>query len=1107
MESDDCLTFDWCELVPGGVVVYYADGNEEIVHANKYLLDLLECRSMDELMELTGGSFRGFVHGSDVESTEDSIWGQVEERNGLDHIYYRVRTKSGRILTIDDYGKLVSREGMRPLFYVFLVEMDQRSAVDWLTGLPGMERFLYVAGFEEKAMRERGEEPALLMFDIMGMKTYNATNGRDAGDSLLKTLAAILRQHLGSELCCRQSGDSFYGLVSMGDVQSCVKEVFREFAKECGNVLPLMAGACELAEDDDLRLVADRAKFACETDRTTWESHLSWYTEEMRNESLMRSHVLATLDQAIKEGWIKPYYQGIVRSSTRNVCSAEALARWIDPTFGQLSPAKFIPALEEAGLLHRLDMHMVDCVVADLAAGLQSKDGSLVSAGYSEDVLAPIPVSLNMSLRELRDYDMAQEIAQRCDKAGIPHSLIRVEFTESVVSKEPELLKRQVQALHSYGFEAWMDDFGSGLSSLNALKEFDFDLIKLDMGLLSGGDKEKRRVILDGVVRAAKRMGVMTLAEGVETVELAVELAELGCDMLQGYHYFTPQPIERSDDAFDCRGWPVEPIAEKDYWDAIGAVSLTDIAIAPANDGNESSSSNLPAGIFERRSGIWRPLRGTPTLAELLESRGVRSRREDGWPTDTIELDVAYESAIARCEESGDWELVAGPMEYGSGYQFRVRKIASCDDAQAYLVASTPTTLGAALGTYGDVPMGYAVLRAVYGNDGQIVDAQIVYANKLYHTWGNFGDTVLIGANLSEISPEDEKDYWVSLCRRVLESGQSIRDVTFSNHTGHWLSYSVTPSPAEDHFIFAFAFADAEQEERLELIEAGIHDPLTGLLNRRGIDEEVERHVSEHPGEPFVFVLLDVDDFKTVNDLYGHDVGDEALRLVARTLRNVFPESAVVGRNGGDEALIALFDDEAKHVEEYLNKLLGSELRCELHGRSYPLSLSAGYAWCDGNDLKDAYTRADQALYSVKLSGKSSWNAWVPEAGETPQRSMLGFTSRDLAEGMPLAMLAHSIDGEILFANEGLARLLGYDSLANALDAVGRDLKGFVGSDDWARLHDSIHGVGNEEHEMLLRITKADGSSLRVVYRSRLICSKERGKVLYAYLVANHVKS
>ena len=1091
------------DLIPGGLIIYYADGGEEIIHVNQYVLDLFECETFEEFMEHTGGSFRGFVEGSDIDAAENSIWGQVEERNGLDHIYYQIRTKTGKVKSVDDYGRLVRNEGERPVFYVFVVEMGRDSVIDWLTGLPGMEHFTYVAGIETSVILDRGERAFMLVFDLMGTKSYNSTYGWAAGDQMLRGFADALRRRFAYELCCRYAGDSFCALVSVDNVDAEVAAVFAEFGKiGLTATPPVMAGAYEIAEGDDIALALDRAKLACDTDRTTWESHLSWYTEEMRHEASLRVHVLEHLDHAMAEGWITPYYQAIVRSSTGHICGVEALARWNDPMFGKIVPDQFIPALEEAGLIRKLDMYVVDCV---LAHQVKRRD-------LGKELL---PISVNISLSDLTSIDFAEVLAGKVDAAGIPHELLRVEFNKSASLLDPELLRSQIEALHRVGFEVWMDDFGSGFSCLNVLKDFDFDLIKLDVTFLSGGDEARRSVIVDNVIRTAKRLGVRTLAECVETLDQAKALTAMGCDALQGFYYCMPQSIDNIMTSPVASFRPVlEPMEAHAYWNRIGAVSLGDLSARGGSEQQDDpTASRLPVGVFEIRDGVWHVVRATESLIEMILERGVLEERieQPELASYPILLDEAFYDAVDRCELSGEPERIAGPIEYGSGFMFSVRPLCHYEEARAYVVTSVPTALGSALGVYGDVPVAYAVFRMLYdGGTKQAIDAEYVYANTLYRDWGGFTEANLIGKRFMDIAGIDGPA-WLALCDRAATKGESVHEVIYSNRAGHWLSYNITPSLIEGHCIFAFVIADAEQQERQELIEAGMRYALTTLLNRRGIDVEINERMAKHPGEPFALILLDVDDFKTVNDLYGHDVGDEALRSISRTLLDIFPDDAIVGRNGGDEMLVAVFGEEASFVEEYLTSLVNRKLSCKLRDQRYALSVSAGYAWYRGeDDLKEVYTRADEALYAVKLEGKGGYRKWTPDLSETPQRSLLGFTTRELAEGMPLAMLAHRPDGEILFANEGLARLLGYGRLSEVLNDSDGSLARIVLPTDWPRVERlaeetlRLRAAGGE-YQLHMRLLGKDGILLRVTYRARIIATEEKGTIIYAYIVSQYM--
>lgn len=671
---------------PGGIMAYYADGDEEIIHANQHVIEMCSCSTFEELLEFTGGSFRGFVHEDEIDRIEEAIWMQVQERQGFDHVFYHITTKSGRLLSIDDYGRLVEVPGERPVFYVFLAEVDRQEARDWLTGLPELAHFKHVAALETLGLREGMSAPMIAAFDIMGMKSFNATNGREAGDVLLRTFADILRRHFGADACCRHAGDRFFAFGPNEGIAERVQSIFDEFANSgIEGVTPVMAGACTFSPGDDVSTVLDRARMACDSDNTTWVSHITWFSEDMRVESELRAYVLDHLDEAIAQRWLSPHYQAIMRTTTESVSCEEALARWVDPTHGMLSPGLFIPVLERAGVLHKLDMHMVDCVLQDLAE--------------KERLGIPLtPVSVNVSLSDFGEIDVAGEIIRKVHDAGVTPRLLKIEFTESVATSNPDQLREQIAAFHKEGFSVWADDFGSGYSSFNTLGEFDFDLIKLDMDLIRDLENERERTIVEGIIQIARRLEIGTLAEGVESIEQVRHLRNAGCGLLQGFYYTEPKAIEVVNRHFlDGKGFARENLVEFEYWNEISLFDLEN-PITNSEDWHfdENRVMDFPAAIVEYRNGVWNIVRMNGAYRSFFTKTGLldpdepiasRIMEESG-------LDEDFATSALRSMETGAWELVAGKLEHGTGLQFFTKHLVSIDGADAFVSASVAAVLG-----------------------------------------------------------------------------------------------------------------------------------------------------------------------------------------------------------------------------------------------------------------------------------------------------------------------------------------------------------------------------------------------------------------------------
>ena len=188
--------------------------------------------------------------------------------------------------------------------------------------------------------------------------------------------------------------------------------------------------------------------------RNSYVSVYEYFTEKLQEKDAIRQYILDNLDRAMQEKWIKAYLQPIVRAVNEKVCDVEALARWVDPEKGVLSPASFIPVLEDAGLIYKLDLYMLDEVL--LSIRRQLEDGIFV-----------VPHSINLSRSDFDACDMVEEIRRRVDTAGVSRDRISIEITESIIGSDFDFMKTQIERFQALGFPVWMDDFGSGYSSLD----------------------------------------------------------------------------------------------------------------------------------------------------------------------------------------------------------------------------------------------------------------------------------------------------------------------------------------------------------------------------------------------------------------------------------------------------------------------------------------------------------------------------------------------------------------------------------------------------------------------------------------------------------------
>ena len=468
----------------------------------------------------------------------------------------------------------------------------RESNYDYLTGLPNMTYFFDLAEEGRKLIHEKGGMPVLLYMDLSGMKFFNAQNGYAEGDNLLREFAMVLKNMFSDRNCCRIGVDHF----AVYTEEAGLEDTLAEFFQICkgingGNNLPVRVGIySNRMGDASVSSACDRAKFACDSLGNTYESCYGYYDSSMLDDAERRRYVLSNIDRAIDEKWLRVYYQPIIRAVNGNVCNEEALSRWFDPDLGLLSPNDFIPALEGAGTICKLDLYVLEQVLEKMRS-------------ESEFGLEIVPHSINLSRSDFDSCDIVEEVVKRVDRSGIDRAKVVIEVTESTVGNNLEFMKEQLGRFRNLGFPVWMDDFGSGYSSIDLLQSIEFDLIKFDMSFMQRLDEgDGGKIVLTELVKMATALGIETLCEGVETEGQVRFLQEIGCAKLQGYYFCKPIPYEEILERYE-KGVQIgfENSEESAYYDAIGRVNLYDLAVI-SNEDNDvllNYFSTLPMGVIE----------------------------------------------------------------------------------------------------------------------------------------------------------------------------------------------------------------------------------------------------------------------------------------------------------------------------------------------------------------------------------------------------------------------------------------------------------------------------------------------------------------------------
>ena len=412
--------------------------------------------------------------------------------------------------------------------------LSKISIEDELTGIHNMVYFRNEAEKVLSYVTTDKENTIFLFFDIENFKSYNEKYGFHEGNELLIKVAHMIEDSFKGSLVSRFSDDHFVVLTRIDGAKNIIGHLSGEIKKLQREVhLELKCGAYKPVGDEaDVSLACDRARFACNSIKKHYDRTLRIYDKSLEDKFQLKHYIVNNIDNAIASGYIKVYYQPVV--STRNgcICGLEALARWEDPNYGLLSPGAFIEILEEYRQIYKLDQYIIEAVCRDY------RDASDNKKPFA-------PVSLNFSRLDFELCDIVGYLCETVEKYGVPKNFIDIEITESALTDQQDFLPNAIKNLRSFGYKVWLDDFGSGYSSLNVLKDYQFDVLKIDMKFLSGfKDNEKTRPILENIVSLTKQLKMLSLTEGVETAEQFSFLETIGCDRAQGYLFSKPVPIE-----------------------------------------------------------------------------------------------------------------------------------------------------------------------------------------------------------------------------------------------------------------------------------------------------------------------------------------------------------------------------------------------------------------------------------------------------------------------------------------------------------------------------------------------------------------------------------
>lgn len=442
--------------------------------------------------------------------------------------YQKYLDKKGRYL-----GSCFQFEDRTEVVHRFKEE-TYRARHDMLTGLLNRE------AFEEEVKRilPKVQEPyCMVCSNIRDFKMINELYGSDVGDRILIAQADMIRhEEEENTASARIYADKFCSLMP--------RRSFNEqmFTENMSNILDLgrdssfrqhfYLGVYDITDiNEPVWTMYDKAIMAINTIRGNYEKYVAYYSEELLRNIMQEREILGVFEKAIEEGQFHMYLQPQI-ANNGTIVGAEALVRWIHPEKGLVNPGVFIPTLEKAGLIHKLDLYMWESAAKKLEE-------------WKKQGKENLSISVNISTKDFFYMDVCKAFRALAEKYEFDIKKLKLEITESALIENVEEIMKTLDGLHALGYEIEIDDFGSGYSSLGMLKDINADILKIDMIFLQETKNIGRsNTILKNIISMSKELGMPNIMEGVETKEQVDFLKNAGCDMFQGYYFAKPMSIE-----------------------------------------------------------------------------------------------------------------------------------------------------------------------------------------------------------------------------------------------------------------------------------------------------------------------------------------------------------------------------------------------------------------------------------------------------------------------------------------------------------------------------------------------------------------------------------
>ncbi|MEG0863161.1 MAG: EAL domain-containing protein [Clostridia bacterium] len=936
--------------------------------------------------------------------------------------------------------------------FTALKQLKYLADYDALTGVYNKTKFFDAT---RKMLDDSPNESyVFLRFDVDRFHLINSFFGTAEGDKLLIYIA----KHLAED--AKRYGRATYGRIESDVIALCMpydpiqvekmvcqaKKTLAQFNTNY-DIVPTIG----IYVIDDFTVSVEemynRATLAAKTRKGNYVDFYAYYHESMSEILSNEQEITNEMNAALRNGQFQIYLQPKYNIHTNLPCGAEALVRWMHPQKGMISPAEFVPIFERNGFITQLDHYVWEQACKCLH--------DWILQGYT-----PYPISVNVSRVNIYNPNLVTMLRELVDRYELEPALLQLELTESAYTDNPAAMKKAMSQLQSHGFTIMMDDFGSGYSSLALLKDIMIDVLKIDMRFLSISEFPGRgENIIASVIRMAKWLGIPVIAEGAETGEQVDFLRSVGCDYVQGYYYARPMPVKEYEQLCIKLSLDMQIITDQKY----DGYRYDDL-FSQNEEMERLFHNNLQAAaICEYYDDKIELVRVNEAYYALVGNRDMVSQSSNVLEAIAPAYHQPLLSAFHICAQT----LVPTECEY---MRYRtngaplwigmsLRYVTTVGNRHILIAELTDTTvrkeIDAELHKYkaslladhhefhtvlivdDDAPNRAVLMKILQDRFGFLEAENGKEAIQILQDHPNQVDLILLDIQMPVMNGNDFLQYkqntpeldGIPVIMMTSDDSPEQQTNAFSLGANDYIVKPFIPAVV-NHRVSNVLDSNHRFKEMVRAFnDMAVQiktDLMTGLINRVSAEKMIAQRLECNTGT-HAMVMLDIDNFKQINDTFGHDYGDRVIREVANQLRLHFRKEDVLARMGGDEFSVFVSDiPEISMVEKKVRQLCESMGNICIEGKNAGITCSVGIALSSetANTFTQLYQNSDKALYRAKCRGRNALSIYGEETAATSIHKWMNDAEDVLDAIKDSVYVCDKSTYDMIYANDSLCKLM-----------------------------------------------------------------------------------